>query len=306
LATLPWSLSLINNDLLQPSVNGLYIEHHPAYWLVLQVRKGRISECQIIQGHDLELPEEVLVLLRDEQFTQCQFISDLHNLSEFKEILFREEELEEVKTLGNALTRTAGVVAWGLASQYCPAAATVSVPLVPIRQSPKFWWSVAVLTCVIFNSAYFYSLHKKKSVLESKLQAEKSNNIKLKGSTQLKRDLKKKHDSLLKQLEELKGDNEELKKLSLNNDSADFVKELLIALAKVNLSGIKITHFDATNERTFKIAGLSTKQNLPYSFSSALAEKISGLNPLVSVKQTNSYYSFELTTEQLTAGKRSK
>ncbi|MCM8527640.1 MAG: hypothetical protein NE327_14060, partial [Lentisphaeraceae bacterium] len=235
LATLPWSLSLINNDLLKPTVNGLYIEQHPAYWLALQIKKGRISECQIFQGQEQEIPDEIMLLLRDEQFAHCQFISDLHRLSEYKKHLFREEELEETKTQRNALIRTAGVIAWRLPSNYVPAPATVTVPLVPKRQDPKFWWAVAALTCIIFNSAYFVSLFKEKSGLEKrlKLAQQKVEDIESKSSIFKKRKIES--DQLILELEKLKKDNVELGTLINQKDPEGFVQELLSVLSKINL-----------------------------------------------------------------------
>ncbi|MCM8526068.1 MAG: hypothetical protein NE327_06100, partial [Lentisphaeraceae bacterium] len=60
------------------------------------------------------------------------------------------------------------------------------------------------------------------------------------------------------------------------------------------------------NLRTFKISGLSLQQSTPYNFSSSLVKNIKNLKPLVSVKKEESFFSFEITLEQLSAGKRSK
>ena len=213
-ATLPWSLSSINEELLTDAKNGLYIEEHPPYWLLVEIKKSRFISQQITQRLPEKFPEDFYTYLNDETYNYCQFVSTSFNLTEIQNKLQRSVPLEEIKTTGNALIKTAAKITWNQDGIYKPAPATISLPPIPLKEKPTFWWSLGVACCVIYSGAFLYDLNQQKTDLEkqSSKVTEEINNIEKKIKN-ARLEVKKAKELTAKQ-EKLIQENDYLKKIS--------------------------------------------------------------------------------------------
>lgn len=295
LATVPWSLSSINEELIVENQNSLYIEEHPSFWITFQIKKKRLVEMQIVQSEDKALPVEILGLMEDDQFLRCQLVSNQHKFANISDSLHRETELLEIKTHGNALIKTAGNIAWKLTSEYQPATAEVVLPPVPLKQKPAFWWSIAVAVCMFYNLAFFYSLYEKKEKAVNEVKSKTASKKKATEKLAQANFDKKQSAKLNKELKDLLIENERLKKLSLGKRPGNFVKKTIEAISRVNLQGLKIDTVEAAYDDKYLISGLALSQHLPYELSAALAENVEYSSPMVTVEAKRSHFSFEIT-----------